>query len=337
LYPTASCRAQGTFIEQQVVGLRNAGATVEVLHLDRQAKGVLVYRYVGSQLLALVESFSPDLVHVMYGGVLADRATCARLAVPTVVSFCGSDLLGDKPNGWSRRIMGQFGVFASQRAALRADGIIVKSDALRDALNPAVDRNKVWTISNGIDPTRFCPLDKTRCQQLLDWGPSRLHVLFANGKDNRIKRIQLAEAAIQFLQSAGVPVDFHVMTGVPHDQVPIYLNAADALLLTSVQEGSPNIVKEALACDRPVVSVDVGDFRQRLEPIDGCYVAEPTPEALAGALRKVFLGNGRVNGHTRMRSLSLTAVSRDLMHVYGEVLARFQRNVVSRESAAHVV
>ena len=62
------------------------------------------------------------------------------------------------------------------------------------------------------------------------------------------------------------------------------MNAADAVLLTSLHEGSPNAVKEAMACDVPVVAVDVGDVRERIGDADGCYVAAATPEALADKL-----------------------------------------------------
>jgi glycosyltransferase involved in cell wall biosynthesis len=336
-YPTASCPAQGTFIEQQVLGLRDAGVTVEVLHLDRGANGIGVYRHVVPQLAAFVNRFVPDLLHVMYGGVLAYRATGAPLAVPTVVSFCGSDLLGDKPNGWARQIMGGIGVLASQRAAMRAHGVIVKSAGLRAALDPAVDRNKVWIVSNGVDLHRFRPMDNATCKRHLHWSPSRLNVLFASRKDNRIKRIELAEAAVGLLQASGVPVDLHVMAGVAQEEVPLYLNAADALILTSIHEGSPNIVKEALACNRPVVSVDVGDVRERLEAIDGCYIAEATPESLSKALRRVVLGPGAVEGRSRMHALSLAGVSRDLIQIYRTVLARFRQNVLPEKRVAHVV
>jgi teichuronic acid biosynthesis glycosyltransferase TuaC len=336
-YPTISCPAQGTFIQQQVLGLRHAGVTVEVLHLDRRANGVMVYRHVVPQLLALVNRFSPDLLHVMYGGVLAYRATRSPLAVPILVSFCGSDLLGDAPNGCFRRIIGGLGVLASQQAAVCADGVIVKSAGLRDALTPAVARDKVWVVSNGIDLNRFRPMEKSACERQLNWRPNTFHVLFASGKDNRIKRIELAEAAIKLLQSSGVPVAFHVMRGVPQEEVPVYLNAADALILTSVHEGSPNIVKEALACNRPVVSVDVGDVRERIAGIDGCYIAEPTPESLSKALEYAFVGPGVVEGRTRMHTLSLDAVSRDLVHIYQTVLGRFGHNIVPREKTAYVM
>lgn len=335
-YPTASCPAQGTFIEQQVLGLREAGLTVEVLHLDRRAKGMMVYRHVVPELHTFVKRFAPDLVHIMYGGLLAYRATHTPLGIPVVVSFCGSDLLGDAPNGLSRRLLGAFGVLASQKAAVRADCVIVKSLGLYNALDSAVDRNKVWILSNGVDLNRFRPMDTDLCERQLGWRPDQLHVLFAGGKGNGIKRYDLAEATIELLRSSGVPAELHVMAGVPQQDVPIHLNAADALLLTSVHEGSPNIVKEALACNRPVVSVDVGDVRERLHDIDGCYIAEPTPAALSAALCRVFTGSGVVVGRQRMQLLSLTAVSQELVTIYQTVLAQSRSNAVREKRYSHV-
>ena len=75
----------------------------------------------------------------------------------------------------------------------------------------------------------------------------------------------------------GIDAEMHHLSGVPNDHVPIWLNASDVVLLTSLHEGSPTIIKEALACNRPVVSVDVGDVRERIRGVDGCFLARPDP------------------------------------------------------------
>jgi glycosyltransferase involved in cell wall biosynthesis len=146
------------------------------------------------------------------------------------------------------------------------------------------------------------------------------HVLFPANSGDQVKRPKLARAAVEAFRNSGVAVNMHELRGVPHDQVPIWLNACDVLLLTSLHEGSPNIVKEALACDIPVVSVDVGDVRERIQQIEGCFLAAPEVTDLAEKLQFIYSGPRRVAGHTMMRSLSLREVALRLKEFYAEVL-----------------
>jgi glycosyltransferase involved in cell wall biosynthesis len=322
LYPTSADPTQGTFIEQQVKGLRQAGAEIEVLHLDRRAAGSRVYARTAELTSEAVRCFRPDVVHAMYGGILADRVTASVPDLPKVVSFCGSDLLGDAVNGWHRRLVGALGILASQRAARRADAIIVKSAGLGNALAADVDRGKVTILSNGIDTDRFRPLDRAECRRQLGWPAGGFQILFSNGLGGRRKRLDLAMAAVEALKALGVPAELRIIPGVPHDQVPIWLNAADAVLLTSAYEGSPNMVKEALACDRPVVSVDVGDVKERLEGVTGCHVADADPESLARALAQVHSDRPAVDGRRAIRRLTLEHVSGELISIYRRVLAQ---------------
>ncbi len=108
---------------------------------------------------------------------MADMVTRAVGDVPTVVSFCGSDLLGERLSGLVRKFVSRYGVMASHKAAKRATGIIVKSENLRDALPNFVDRSKVRIIPNGIDLERFRPLCQETCRARLGWNASHFHVL----------------------------------------------------------------------------------------------------------------------------------------------------------------
>lgn len=323
MYPTPSAPASGTFVEQQVEGIRRTGgADVEVLLIDRLGQGMKAYGKVGQRVRAAIEASAPDVVHVMYGGVLADLVTRAAGAIPTVVSFCGSDLLGEPGNGAVRRLAIRYGILASRRAARRALAIVVKSRNLREALPEGLDPRRVWTIPNGVDLERFRPLDEAECRAQLGWspGPFPMHVLFPSHPGHPRKRHALARAAVERLRTAGTAVELHTLKGVPHAEVPVWINASDCVILTSTHEGSPNIVKEALACDRAVVSVDVGDVAERLEGIEGCTVAAASPEALARGLDVVRRRGGRVEGRRHVEDLSIERVGRRLLEVYRAVV-----------------
>jgi teichuronic acid biosynthesis glycosyltransferase TuaC len=179
----------------------------------------------------------------------------------------------------------------------------------------------VRVIPCGIDLDRFKPVDKTTCQRQLGWPEQVFHVLFASNNGDPVKRPWLASAAVEALQGAGVRAELHFMQGVSYAEVPIWMNASDALIMTSLQEGSPTVIKEALACGLPVVSVDVGDVCERIAEIDGCHLSLPVPEALATKLMQVRLAGCRVSAQAKLQELSLQKIALRLEHFYRETLS----------------
>src|SRR5919107_2778792 len=258
--PTATRPGLGVFVADQIASVREAGVQSEVLHVDRAAavgdprlrpspfSGVQAYRGLGATVRASVAETQPDVVHVMYGGVMADIATRAVRDRPVLVSFCGSDVLGGGAGGLAG-VSERVGVVASRRAARRASGVLAVSRGLLDGL-PRLDPSRVWVLPNGVDMTTFKPLPQAECQQALGLDPERKHVLFTASPQRPEKRFALAQAATARLGSDGVAL--HTLDGMPHAEVPTWINAADVVLMTSAYEGSPNVIKEALACNVPV-------------------------------------------------------------------------------------
>lgn len=327
MYPTSQEPFSGIFVEQQVKGLKENGLDVGVMFLDRFQIGRKVYLGSREQIVAWIRRFQPDIVHVMYGGVMADQVTRVVQDRPTVVTFHGSDLLGQQLSGPLERMVAGYGVWASWRAALRANGIVVVSKILEDALPTCVDTSKVRIIPCGIDLARFKPLDRDKCRRELGWSPEIFHVLFPSHRENAIKRYDLAQAAVKLLSNRRNQLEMHELQGISNEEVPLWLNACDVLLLTSLHEGSPTIIKEALACNVPVVSVDVGDVRERIEGIEGCHLASPEPSDLAAKLQLVYNGMRRVAGRNKIHELSLQRIALRLREFYTEVLVSFRPRV----------
>lgn len=321
MYPSPERPASGVFIEQQIKGLLSRGMDVRVMFVNRRKQGASIYFRIAEMLEHELADFTPDLVHIMYGGVMADRVTRHRGLPPSVVTFHGSDLLGENRSGLKRKLVSHYGVLCSRKAAHRANGIIVVARHLLKALDQQMPPAKVQVIPCGIDLARFQPLDQRHCRERLGWRSDRFHVLFATSEGDPVKRPELARAAVGLLDAKHGQVKFHVLSGTPNSEVPYWLNAADALLLTSKHEGSPTIVKEALACGLPVVSVDVGDVAERIEGIDGCYLAEAEPTALAARLELVFERRRRLDCREKLRQLSCESIAAKLENFYQEIIA----------------
>jgi len=319
-YPTPLSPAAGSYVEQQIKGLREMGVHVDILLVDRLREGMQAYLKLRKQIRQTIAQVQPQIVHVMYGGVMADQATRMVDDRPTIVTFHGSDLLGEHLSGVVRKLIAGYGVWASWQAARRADRVVVVSKTLYDALPKDVDRSKIGIIPCGIDLDRFKPLSQKECRDRLGWNTECFHILFPSHPGNSVKRYPLARAAVEALSCQGIHAEMHCLQEVPNEEVPLWLNASNVLLLTSHHEGSPTVIKEALACDVPIVSVDVGDVRERIAGIEGCYLALPEPDDLAAKLHLVYAGLRRVAGREKVQELSLQRVASCLMEFYSDLL-----------------
>ena len=319
MYPSEAFPGRGVFVQEQIKGLCAIGLDVRVLFVDRRQEGPLAYYRMRDQFRRAVAAFDPDAIHVMYGGVMADQIARRQHVRPVVVTFHGSDLLGENLSGWMRKLISRYGVYCSRRAARAADGVVVVARHLIGALNGAVLPDKIRVIPCGIDLERFKPMDSRICKQTLGWRTDSFHVLFASSNGDPVKRPALAQAAIARMNQSNRPPALHCLTGISNAEVPVWLNASDALLLTSMHEGSPTVVKEALACGLPVVSVDVGDVAERIEGIEGCHLAQPDPADLAEKLCLVRQRVQRLTCETQINELSILSAARKLKRCYEEI------------------
>jgi glycosyltransferase involved in cell wall biosynthesis len=120
-----------------------------------------------------------------------------------------------------------------------------------------------------------------------------------------------------------LPSKLIVAWGVDHTDIPLYMNACDVLVVTSMQEGSPNVVKEALACNLPVVSVPVGDVALRIQGIEGCQLcADDNPETVAASLEVALRRGRRIAGRGRVKHLDEKDITRRVIRIYQSTLAK---------------
>ena len=247
-----------------------------------------------------------DAVAPLYGSLLGLICALQRRA-PCVVSFAGSDLNGSP----DRRLS----VPLSQLAAALACSVSVRTRAMRAALWWPRARDRARVIPSGVDVRRFRPRDRREARLKRGVAVEGKRVLFVAGHGaRREKNLALAGAAVARLDG----VQLEVAARVPFAEMPLVYASADALVLTSLSEGSPNCVKEALACGVPVVSVDVGDAREVLSGLTNCALVPADAGAVAGALERVLTdGRGCPEGPARMaEAFSLEAMAQAFVALY---------------------
>lgn len=282
-----------------------AAAGVEVEYFLIKGKGLKGYLEHTSPLKKYVKENRIDVIHAHYS--LSAFAVSLAGVKPIVVSLMGSDV---KATRLYKLVIRFFARFFHWRA------IIVKSQDMYKDLRI----KRALIVPNGVNLDLFKPMDKSACRQSLCWNLEKKHVLFPANPSRPEKDFALAQKSVGLLDKN---LEIHVFEQVEHQKTPLYFNAADVVLLTSKWEGSPNVIKEAMACGCPIVSVDVGDVKERIEGVVGCHVAQTrNPEDLADLLKKAMAFEGKTNGREKLLSdgLDNRQVAESLVGIYKTVL-----------------
>lgn len=289
LFVSSGNKGISPIIQAQAKSLAESGINIEIFGIT--GRGIFGYLKIIPRLRQKIAQANPDLVHAHYSfcGIVSSLAT----RKPVVCSLMGSDV---KSSGLWRHII-RFFIKHVWKVT------IVKSEDMKHSLG----LGNVHVMPNGVDMNLFRPMDDNECRAKLGWPSDKRIVLFAANPARPEKNYALAGQAIKALNSENI--ELKVVHGIKHEDMPIYLNAADVLLLTSHWEGSPNVIKEAMACNTPIVSVDVGDVRWLLDEVEGCYLTAREPIALADKLGQIFQNKREVTGRWRIFELGLDAES----------------------------
>lgn len=241
-----------------------------------------------------------DLIHVNYG--LTGPAALAQPNLPVVLGLWGSDLYG------------KFGAIGRLSAHF-SDEVVVMSERMAQDLG-----QDCHVIPHGVNLDRFAPQPQDEARAQLGWDDRR-HVLFPYPPTREVKDFPRAQRIVDSVRERlDDDVELHSTTGVPHDQMSVRMNAADAMLLTSTHEGSPNATKEALACNLPIVSVDVGDVDEQVAGVSRSHVCQ-TDRDLVASLTDVLRSGERSDGRERAREYGLERTGTQLISVYESLLA----------------
>lgn len=229
-----------------------------------------------------------DLLHAHY----FDSAlvpTLSFITVPLIVSLMGSDVHESPASRWLMKLFSRISWAA----------VIVKSEDLQKKSGI----REAHIIPNGIDLEKFQPMDKQEARKSLSLDPEKKYILFMAIPARPEKNFKLAEEAAGLLNDK--QVELLVVHGIENEKVATWLNAADVLLMTSLWEGSPNVVKEAMACNKPVVSTRVGDVGSLLDGVEGSFVCEHDPQDVMEKIRLALMFGNQTNGRQKLINLGL--------------------------------
>jgi teichuronic acid biosynthesis glycosyltransferase TuaC len=311
MYPSPHRPGSGAFVCHQVEQLRRFGHTVDVVDiLGSQSK--MNYLRCALDVMRMTRAATYDVVHAHYG--YSAYPALFRSQAPLVITLHGTDVLGNVFERLCTRAVSHF-----------ADAIIVVSEGMRKRIPGIV-------IPCGVDLGVFKPYDRDKARARLQWPKDKYIVLFPFDPARPEKRYDLARASVERLVQEGVDVELMTVFNIANGEMPWCYSAADAMLLCSDREGSPTSIKEALACNLPVVATEVGDVGELLSGIAGTRICPPDAGTIARNLREVFdwSRGGEFRGRVAMARYDQALTVEKIVGVYADVLSNFRAKAVGR-------
>lgn len=255
-----------------------------------RGKGLIGYLKSIVSIRKKIKSEKFDIIHAHYS--LSGFAAALAGAKPLIVSLMGSDV---KSSFYKRFIIRIFSrLFWSSVIVKSYD--MKKSICIKDAL----------IIPNGVDCNRFHPMERQVALNFTSWDKTKRHILFAANPDRPVKNYKLAKLAYNLIDEPNI--ELHSLNNIKNEHMPFYFNAADVVLLTSFWEGSPNVIKESIACNRPVVSTNIGDVKYLLNDLEGCYVTSFDEREIMLKILSA-LNYNKIKGVDRIKELNLDSNS----------------------------
>jgi len=310
----------GVFMHVLADAVQAEGVRVDMLYTGRLTRPLDIWR-ARRLLRELAGEF--DIVHAQYGSMCALVAAAAPGR--RLVSLRGSDWYHSPGGSVAQRLHGDLANFLTRFALPHYDRVVVMSHAMREELErrgQRLARGRIDVVTDGLDLQMFRPMDRAGCRARLGFpGDTRPWVLMTTlFEDNPIKRVPLAKAAVALAQRRLPDLQMKIASNRPHDEMPLWVNACDAILLTSAHEGWPNAIKEALACDVPFVSTDVSDLARIAQHEPACRTADAEPQALADALVQVLSREGPVSLRHHVADMDVRQVARRLCQIYEDMM-----------------
>jgi teichuronic acid biosynthesis glycosyltransferase TuaC len=290
---SGNSRYTSPFIFEQAEAIKQLGA--DIVFFPVNGKGIFGYLKNLREIRKVIKSDKIDLIHAHYGlsGLLANL----QRKLPVITTFHGSDINDPliRPLSVLASMFSRHSIFISKRLAQKAYA-----------------KNDFSIIPCGIDFRVFFPMDKQEARVKMNLPLNSKLILFSGSAKNKVKNFPLAKAAANLLND----LRLIELRGYSRAEVNLLMNACDVALMTSFNEGSPQFIKEAMACNIPVVSVDVGDVAERISLQDGCFITDRYPVHIAKAIESAIAFGRKTNCRESILNLNNDVIARQIYDLY---------------------
>ena len=277
---------------------------LQITHFYILGKGFKGYLKNVNNLRKFIKNDNFDLIHAHYS--MSAFVASLSGANPLIVSLMGSDVKSDK----------LFKFFINFFKLFFWSKTIVKSKDMQSSSG----LSNLHIIPNGVDLNKFKPENQLECKKKINWDLNKKQILFAANPNRYEKNYALAKKSFDYIHD--INCELKVLDNISNDQMSIYYNAADLVLLTSRWEGSPNVIKEAMACNRPVLCTNVGDVANLFKNVSGCDLISENANEISNKI-KFYLDNFHLSdGRSEIKLLKLDSksVSNKLIKLYSETI-----------------
>jgi glycosyltransferase involved in cell wall biosynthesis len=305
------------FIKSQIESIRNEGVEIDIYNI----KGFKsAYYYIKSiwDIRKVVSENKYDIIHAHYS-YCGLSVYLAKLKKPIVLSLMGSDLFGDRNLKGQLTLRGKIDRALTTFISKRVDHLIVKSKKMESSMNVITP---VSIIPNGVDLNFFKPKEKSLVRKTLKIKEDDFVVLFLGNSQSSVKNFQLAKNSVELFKKEIEKNNIYLLNpfGINQDLVVDYMNASDVLLLTSFYEGSPNVIKESMACNLPIISTDVGDVKELIYDTCNCFVVGFSEKEISKRLTVIYQTKERSNGREKVTIISNEIIARKIKNIYDQLI-----------------
>jgi len=274
-------------VKNQGLSLSNVGHDISFFTINGKGiKGYLSHVFI---LRKFLRKRSFDIVHAHYS-LSAITASLAGTK-PLVVSLMGSDI---KASSLLKYCIKIFKTIFWKKVIVKSSDMMTSAN-LKDA----------DVVPNGVDFQKFKPIHQAKALRITGWNPEKKHILFPSNPKRKEKNYQLAKTAFQKINDDSV--ELHELVDVPNE------------ILTSLWEGSPNVIKEAMACNCKIVAVDVGDVKQVIADTLNCFVVDFDIDNVSQKLTQALSLPLKTNGREKIKHLDSNLIAKKLITIYNNV------------------
>ncbi len=300
------------FIESQEKSLIANGADLD--HFLITENGIGGYMKSITRLKAVLREKEYDVIHAHYS-YCAWVAVLTFTSIPIIISYMGSDVYGMVDSNGKRKLKSYLVIILAKLLQPFVDKIIVKSQNLADYVYL---KKKCEIVPNGVDFQKFQPRDKSEIKQQLGLHTDKKYITFLGSAEDPRKNIQLLKDAVDYVNQS----NWEILNPYPVEpnEIPYFINAGDTLVLASYLEGSPNVIKEAMASCIPIVATDVGDVKEVIGNTEGCFISDFDPKDMGEKLKKSMEFNGGVtSGRKDVEHLEINTIAKRLINIYKQL------------------